>query len=139
MPVWRLLFGFQGRIRRVQWWYGHAAAFLGLALMVMAFAVAAANMSPSANNDGAARTTQGGLRFALYALYTALLWVSVALGVKRYHDLDRSGWWILLGFIPVANIWMLLELGFVAGVDGRNRFGSSPKEMNIEELRNTFS
>ena len=53
-----------------------------------------------------------------------LIWPSLALSVKRWHDRDKSGWWVLIGFIPIIGaIWSLIETGFLAGTDGPNRFG----------------
>jgi uncharacterized membrane protein YhaH (DUF805 family) len=89
------------------------------------------------------------------------LWIIYALGAKRLHDRDRSGWWLaapLLGlviaiafasmalslpeggrepwntlgvfaFFTIVGtvLWLLLELGFLPGTDGPNRFGPDPK------------
>ncbi len=51
---------------------------------------------------------------------------SLAGQVKRCHDHDRSGWFLLLSFVPLANIWLLVELYFVRGTIGPNRFGPDP-------------
>ena len=59
--------------------------------------------------------------FALLALYP-----SIAVSVKRCHDRDRSGWFLLIGLIPLVNLWVLVELGFLRGTTGENRFGSDP-------------
>ena len=53
----------------------------------------------------------------LYAL--ALLIPSIAIGVRRMHDSDRSGWWLI---VPIAGLVFL----FVAGTPGANRFGAEP-------------
>jgi uncharacterized membrane protein YhaH (DUF805 family) len=134
MPALRLLFGFRGRVRRTQWWVGHGAAMLGLALIITVVAVTAANLSEPGSPNAAAFIGN-----VLYGLYALLLWISIALGVKRYHDLDRSGWWILLGLVPLANVWMLLELGFFEGMDGPNRFGPSTISLGPDELHKVFS
>ena len=45
--------------------------------------------------------------------------------IKRFHDRDKSGWWVLIGLIPIIGaIWLLIELGFLKGTPGPNRFGS---------------
>jgi uncharacterized membrane protein YhaH (DUF805 family) len=57
--------------------------------------------------------------------YIAFIWVSFAIQVKRWHDRDKSGWWVLIGFIPViGSIWALVETGFLRGTVGPNRFGA---------------
>ena len=48
--------------------------------------------------------------------------------IKRYHDRDKSGWWILTEFIPLYNIWATIELLFLRGTRGANRYGADPLE-----------
>ena len=55
-----------------------------------------------------------------------MLWSSFALQAKRWHDRDKSAWWILLNFIPIANLWALIETLFLRGTEGSNRFGDDP-------------
>ena len=56
--------------------------------------------------------------------YIALMWASFAMQAKRWHDRNKSAWWILIGFIPViGGIWALVETGFLRGTAGPNRFG----------------
>jgi uncharacterized membrane protein YhaH (DUF805 family) len=66
---------------------------------------------------------------ALTLIYLVLLfWVGLAVHIKRWHDRDKSGWWVLTGFIPVVGpIWSLIECGILDGTPGPNRFGLSPK------------
>jgi uncharacterized membrane protein YhaH (DUF805 family) len=57
-----------------------------------------------------------------------LIWPALALQVKRWHDRDKSGWWVLIAFIPIIGaFWVLIECGFLDGTPGPNRFGPSPK------------
>ena len=52
---------------------------------------------------------------------------AIILYAKRWHDRDKSGWWSLIVLIPgIGGIWMLIELGFLRGTAGPNRFGSDP-------------
>lgn len=56
-----------------------------------------------------------------------ILWPSIAVSAKRWHDRDKSAWWILIGLIPIIGwIWSLVEVGFLKGTEGDNRFGPSP-------------
>ena len=58
----------------------------------------------------------------IFILATILPGVSVS--VRRLHDLDRSGWWLLLDLIPVVG-WIILIVWFCTkGTDGPNRFGA---------------
>lgn len=59
--------------------------------------------------------------------YIALIWVSFALPIKRWHDRNKSGWWILIAFIPVIGaVWALIENGCLRGTEGRNSYGDDP-------------
>ena len=50
-----------------------------------------------------------------------------AVAVRRLHDLDKSGWWLFLGIVPIANL-LLLVWFCSKGTAGENRFGSDPLE-----------
>lgn len=54
------------------------------------------------------------------------LWPTLALNVKRCHDRDKSGWFYLVAFIPIVNLWYLVEVGFLKGTEGDNRYGPNP-------------
>jgi uncharacterized membrane protein YhaH (DUF805 family) len=57
-----------------------------------------------------------------------LLWLAIAVSVKRYHDHDRSGWFLLIALIPqLGTFWVLIELGLLRGTRGPNRFGPDPR------------
>jgi len=57
----------------------------------------------------------------------ALLYPSVCVSVKRWHDRGKSGWWVLIGLIPVIGwIWTLVECGFLPGTSGGNEYGQDP-------------
>ena len=63
----------------------------------------------------------------LYTLGSlALLVPSLAVAVRRMHDLDRSGWWLLVGFVPLIGTILLLVWFVTRGTLGPNRFGADP-------------
>jgi len=53
----------------------------------------------------------------------ALFLPGLALAVRRLHDLDRTGWWVLLVFIPVIGAIILIVWACTKGTEGPNRFG----------------
>jgi uncharacterized membrane protein YhaH (DUF805 family) len=55
--------------------------------------------------------------------HLAVLLPSLGLAVRRLHDLDRSGWWLLLAFIPVIGEIILIIWFCTKGTLGSNRFG----------------
>lgn len=106
-PV-QILFGFRGRIPRRTYWLWGVLALFGAAfgLWVLLGIV--------------------GLRERQIevVINLALLWPGLAVSVKRWHDRNKSGWWVLINLIPVLGlVWALVENGFLRGTVGPNRFG----------------
>lgn len=56
----------------------------------------------------------------------AVLVPSIAVGVRRLHDLGRSGWWLLIILIPLIGILILLYFFVQKGTDGPNEHGPDP-------------
>jgi uncharacterized membrane protein YhaH (DUF805 family) len=56
----------------------------------------------------------------------ALLLPGIAVSVRRLHDTDRSGWWMLLIFIPLVGAIVLIVWFCMRGTIGQNRFGADP-------------
>ncbi|MBW1773680.1 MAG: DUF805 domain-containing protein [Deltaproteobacteria bacterium] len=44
-----------------------------------------------------------------------MLWPGLAVHVKRCHDRGRTGWFMLITLVPLLNIWLIVELGFLKG------------------------
>jgi uncharacterized membrane protein YhaH (DUF805 family) len=53
----------------------------------------------------------------------------IAVGVRRLHDIDRTGWWWLILFVPIIGIVVFVIFLATAGREGENRFGPDPKAM----------
>lgn len=65
----------------------------------------------------------------LWAVYTvAVLIPSIAVSVRRLHDIDRSGWWFLIAIVPVIDI-VLLFMMLLEGKPGANQYGFNPKDV----------
>jgi uncharacterized membrane protein YhaH (DUF805 family) len=63
--------------------------------------------------------------FAVFAVfYLAVLLPSLAVLVRRLHDTGRSGWWILISFVPFGGIVLLIFT--LMGSDGPNDYGPEP-------------
>jgi hypothetical protein len=66
-----------------------------------------------------------------WILYLVLIWPSLALSTKRWHDLDKSGWWNLINFVPfIGSLWALIKCGLSDGTTGDNRYGSDPLSLD---------
>lgn len=50
----------------------------------------------------------------------------IALGLRRLHDTDRSGWWLLIGLVPLVGFVVLVYFFIQKGTEGTNRFGKDP-------------
>lgn len=76
------------------------------------------------NVDGVEAIPYIGLVFA-YIVVT--VWASICLGIKRYHDLDKSGAWLFVMLVPmVGSIIYFIQAGCLRGTTGTNRYGSDP-------------
>jgi uncharacterized membrane protein YhaH (DUF805 family) len=58
---------------------------------------------------------------------------SIAMGVRRLHDIDFNGWWILIHLIPGIGSLSLIVLAILDGTPGNNRFGPDPKNRTQEQ------
>ncbi len=111
LPPWRLWLDPRGRIGRGAFWLYGVLALFGLGLLLRALADIA--RLPQAVVD------QG--------VSLLLAWPFLAVSIKRWHDRDRPGWWVLVLLIPVGGVvWLLLDNGFVRGSRGPNRYGAPP-------------
>ena len=111
LSIKEILFSFKGRIPRKTYWYSVLGMIL--ASFVLMFLVALL----TGGNESA-------ISVIMLILYIPLIWISLAIQVKRWHDRNKSGWWVLIGLVPViGGIWALIENGFLAGDEAENRFG----------------
>jgi uncharacterized membrane protein YhaH (DUF805 family) len=69
-----------------------------------------------------------------YVLYLAFTWPMIMVAIKRYHDRGKSGLWYLIALIPIlGTIWQIIELGFLRGVPGPNKYGPDPLMIQPEQ------
>jgi uncharacterized membrane protein YhaH (DUF805 family) len=142
MPLNSLLFSFQGRIRRSQWWAVRLSMVAAVFVLFMVFGILGGAFQHDPNTgtgaDVSPATMVLGLLFLL--VLPLALWISLATGVKRLHDQDLSGWMILICFIPIiGGFFTLICLGCLDGKPGRNQYGPSPKYPETPAAAATFS
>lgn len=122
-----LLFSFEGRIGRAPYWYFVLGATIVFAVL-LAFAGISLFSGVGLDGTPAAVPTAGLAGLLLPVVCIALLWPSLAISAKRWHDVDKSAWWVLIGLVPVVGgLVALVFNGFVAGSPGANRFGHPPR------------
>ncbi|PGL72686.1 DUF805 domain-containing protein [Bacillus sp. AFS055030] len=100
---------FSGRARRTEYWM----FFLFNAIITIILAI----LQSIAGIDE--------LLTGIYGLLTLL--PSLAVGARRLHDSGRSGWWLLIGIIPLIGTIILLVFFCLDSDEGDNRFGANPK------------
>lgn len=64
--------------------------------------------------------------YIVFILLLPFIASGISLQVRRFHDLDKSGWFVLVAFVPIISIIVPIFLFFVKGTEGRNRFGADP-------------
>jgi len=101
---------FSGRARRSEFWF---FMLFNVVVQIIASLI-----------DG---IILGGMGILGLVASLGLLLPGIAVSVRRLHDTGRSGWWILIGLIPVVGIILLIVWYVNKGEDGPNRFGSDPR------------
>lgn len=123
MPLRRYA-DFSGRSRRKEYWMFQ----LGILLLYIVFAVVA-GMFGAVLGD-----TMGSIMMLpLFLVALAIIVPSLAVSVRRLHDQDKSGWWLLINLIPFGGI-VLLVFFCTGGTRGPNRFGPDPKDPYSEDV-----
>ena len=108
------LFSFKGRISRKPFWMFNLIVFVGGILLGM-FTEISGDVNEMSKSQ---------IMFMIW-----VLWPSIAVQAKRWHDVDKSALWLFINLIPlIGPIWALVENGFMLGTSGSNRFGPDPLE-----------
>jgi uncharacterized membrane protein YhaH (DUF805 family) len=117
---------FKGRIGRLRYLaYSFGASILLLvAMAILMTIVAVLGMSTDMAQEGMPL----GVMLVVGLYYVLAIILGVMFGKRRLNDLDKSGWWILLFFIPVLNIAFAIYILFFAGSEDTNNFGHAPVE-----------
>ena len=110
----RRYFEVSGRSNRYEFWMFVLIYFiLGIIAMVIDVGVMGQSLG---ENPGILSSIVGLVHFV----------PSITAGIRRLHDTDRSGWWILIAFVPLIGFIWLIVLYCFEGTLGNNRFGPRP-------------
>ena len=113
---------FSGRARRKEYWmFFLISALISIVLTLLDILLGTYSVEYEA-----------GLFSGLYSLL--ILIPSIAVVVRRLHDTDRSGWWILISLIPLIGVIVLFVFMCLDSQPGTNRFGVNPKEAASQTL-----
>ncbi len=106
---------FNGRARRKEYWMFTLFNFLICLVLEIA-------------GIGLMKGGIGAIFLIAMGLYTlGILIPSLAVSVRRLHDTDRSGWWLLIALVPLVGGLILLVFMILEGTQGPNQYGSDPK------------
>ncbi|MDO5770376.1 MAG: DUF805 domain-containing protein [Psychrobacter sp.] len=117
---WYQLSGRIGRLR----YAAYVMLLSGLAYVVLMIFMAMLVSSSDLLNDG---NILGLLMAAYLPLLPFMFYTAIIYPKRRLNDLDKSGWWLLLMFVPLVNIAFSLYLFFAPGTVGPNQFGAPPR------------
>jgi uncharacterized membrane protein YhaH (DUF805 family) len=106
---------FSGRARRMEYWMFSLISLLIMCGLVIVDAMLGFDFGED----------EIGILSGIYVL--AVLIPSLAVSVRRLHDTDRSGWWVLIGIVPLIGDIVLLIFFVLDSTPGDNRFGPNPK------------
>ncbi len=106
---------FSGRSRRREYWY--FVLFNVIVAIVLSIIDMVLGTFSSSSNIG--------LLSGIYSV--AVIIPTLAVAIRRLHDTDRSGWWILISLIPLIGSIVLLVFYVMDSTPGQNRFGPNPK------------
>lgn len=102
-------FNFEGRASRSEYWYFFLFCFLiGIVVNLLVATIPDLNLLP-------------------IIIGLILLIPGISFGVRRLHDTNRSGWWILIALIPIIGVIILIIFFLIPGDNGSNDFGMPPR------------
>src|SRR5882757_5298222 len=119
-----LLFGLRGRITRAKFWLVALVIYVG---ELMLYTALGGNIAVLIDPPGELPSIGPFAGTIILAFGLLVMWILLAVTVKRFHDRDKSGWWVLVVFVPlIGGLWYLIECGFLRGTDGPNPYGPDP-------------
>ena len=126
------LFSGSGRLNRGQFWFSILFYIVG-ALLVAAILALLWQVIPGERGDDGSFNVSGVRAIpylvVIFGYFIVLTWSGICIGIKRYHDRNKSGAWVLIQFVPIiGSLWYLIETGFLRGTPGPNAYGSDPRQ-----------
>ena len=105
---------FDGRARRTEYWMYHLFTVIILTILIFLEIVSGDSL----------KGIFGMLQW-IYLLGVAI--PSLAVGIRRLHDTNRSGWWLLLALVPLVGALCVVVLACQDSTPGSNQYGPNPK------------
>ena len=108
---------FEGRANRPQYWYFVLTQFLAFFILELLCVIPFVNIIAF---------------LALLVLGLGLIVPGIAVSVRRLHDTNKSGWWLLLCFVPFVGSLVILVFMCLEGTKGANKYGDEPVVENYK-------
>lgn len=113
---------FSGRAQRSEfWWFILFVWLVSIALSIVDSTLFGTTV---VTDTGFSASTNTPIFSGIFSL--AMLLPNLAVGARRLHDTNRSGWWLLIGLIPLIGFIVLIVFFATQGTRGANRFGPDP-------------
>jgi len=125
---------FSGRSSRAEYWWFVALQWLLIAIAVFIGVSIAGGTGPQQTSP-----LFNGFIVPFVLGFLALLIPNIAVQVRRLHDQDRSGWFILLFAIPYVGGLLSIIFMLIPGTRGENRFGPDPHVFEHDHLERVFA
>lgn len=130
------LFGFNGRVRRTSYFLGSVVANIVCGVILVSLLLTGLHVNGAWSGgdwETVAVDWAPNLAMGLLGLMVgvAAFWISLALAVKRWHDVGVTGWFALTAWLPGANFAVFVLLCLLPGTEGANRFGPSPRRDDL--------
>ena len=107
----------KGRVSRADYWLKFYLPVMGILILAIILDIFVLGTFDE----------ETGLGVVTSAVYLLSIWPSIAVAIKRLHDRDKSWWYLLIGIIPIVNIWITIEIYFLGGTQGNNSYGPDPR------------
>jgi uncharacterized membrane protein YhaH (DUF805 family) len=118
------LFGFKGRLSVLGYMARSALLLLAMAAIGVAFYFSLGGMSGLLSVENSQMGTLPLVMSVVFALsFIPFMWIGMALLAKRLHDINRSGWWMLLTLVPIVGMIYALYISLKPGNPEDNHFG----------------
>lgn len=117
---WSRFADFKGRSRRSEYWY------VQVFLVVTNLAVAGIDLALMDGDVDRFIANGGGGIVGLIWIFATIV-PALAVLIRRLHDAGKTGWWALVGFIPLVGAIVLLVFTVTDSSPGENKYGTSPK------------
>jgi uncharacterized membrane protein YhaH (DUF805 family) len=145
---WKHYADFKGRAKRKEFWYFTLFSYLIIFMLCIIGGIIGQYIGNNIYSnydweyDWIQESIQESIIYGILCAYIpymiAVLLPSLAVSMRRLHDVGKSGWWILINLIPFAGNMFFIVLMCLDSQDGINKWGLNPKKQHHTALTKMF-